>query len=184
MIDKDEFKSHIINGKTIKELQLIYNCSRSRVAELKKYYGLVGLSPNSKKLDRDVGTKECSICAKNLPFSDFYSNGKTSTGKVKYKPSCITCENLQRKNIFVTMLFDYLDVIGKAYECEKCGFSGIYGTLDFHHREPKNKSFNVGDSNYTVSVDTFMSKVVPEIEKCMLLCPNCHRVEHLLMGPI
>lgn len=184
MIDREEFKAYILSGKTIKELQAIYNCSRSTIADTKKNYGFVGLSPNSKKLDRNSSTKLCSICTKVLPLNSFYSNGKTATGKIKYKPSCIKCENTQRKNTFTNLLFDYLDVIGKAYECEKCSYSGTYGSLDFHHKDPTQKSFNVGNSSHTISVDNFMTKIIPEIEKCTLLCPNCHRSEHLLMGSI
>lgn len=43
--------------------------------------------------------------------------------------------------------------------------------LDFHHRDPSTKSFNIssGLSN-KLSLETLMK----EIEKCDLLCRNCH----------
>lgn len=46
--------------------------------------------------------------------------------------------------------------------------------LDFHHREPSNKSFNVSqgpNSRYSVS------RILEEAEKCDVLCSNCHRKE-------
>lgn len=94
VVDKEEFKTYILDGRTIKELQTIYNCSRTSITELKKKFGYVGLSPNSKKLDRALGEKQCNTCQKTLPLKEFYTNGKTPMGAMKYKPSCGSCENL------------------------------------------------------------------------------------------
>lgn len=181
-INKEEFKQLILDGKTIPELQNIYGYSRTKIADLKKQFGFVGLSPNSKKIDRELGEKACISCNKVLPLSSFYSNGKTTTGKVKYKPTCFTCENTSRKTTFAELIFDYLSTVNKHYECEFCKLSGPYGMLDFHHKNPSEKLFSVGNYNKTVSIHTFIKDVVPEIQKCILLCPNCHRKEHLLMG--
>ena len=97
MIDKDEFREAILAGCTIPQLQEIYGISRGKVAQYKRDFGFVGLTPNSKKLNRDSGEKPCNICSQILPLSRFYSNGTSSTGLRKYKPSCITCENTLRK---------------------------------------------------------------------------------------
>ena len=43
--------------------------------------------------------------------------------------------------------------------------------LDFHHRDPETKSFNIaGGMSNKLSLETLMK----EIEKCDLLCRNCH----------
>lgn len=178
----EEFKQHILAGKTIKELQDIYGWSRSRVTEFKRAHGLVGLSPNSKKLDRESGIKKCNSCSRILPLSEFYSNGKTSTGLIKYKPCCTFCENTSRKSNFEELIRTYLETKNQKYECVKCLYTGIFGSLDFHHRNPLEKDFSIGESSNTVSIDKFISDIVPELEKCDLLCPNCHRQEHLMMG--
>lgn len=177
-INKEEITRLILEGKTIPELQEYYKCSRTTITQFKKDNGLVGLSPNSKKLNRELGEKECTTCKQVLPLTRFYSNGKTQTGKTKYKPSCITCENLDRKNKFKDFIYEYLDTKNKKYCCERCGITGIFGSLDFHHVDPKTKLFNIGNNMI------FSDSMIEELEKCILLCPNCHRQEHLLMGPI
>lgn len=178
----EQFKSHILAGKTIKELQDIYGWSRTKVTEFKKRHGLVGMSPNSKKLDRDLGSKICNVCRTLLPLSQFYSNGKTPTGLLKYKPSCIACENEARNSKFSELIYTYLDINGQDYSCVRCSYTGVFGSLDFHHKNPLEKDFNIGNVTKSISEEAFMNMVVPELDKCELLCPNCHRQEHLVMG--
>lgn len=45
---------------------------------------------------------------------------------------------------------------------------------DFHHLNPKEKDFGLGDKTSTVKWD----KVQTEIDKCILVCANCHRQIH------
>lgn len=178
----EDFKREIEKGTTIKELQTIFNQSRSGITESKRLYSLVGLSPNSKKLDRDKGTKECISCGLTKDFSEFYSNGVTSTGKIKYKPACTACENLLVKTRFYSLIEDYLSVGDKAYVCEKCGDTDVHGFLHFHHVVPKTKDFEIGQLSKSMSLEVFLERAVPELDKCILLCPSCHVREHLLMG--
>jgi hypothetical protein len=57
--------------------------------------------------------------------------------------------------------------------CKNCGFSHP-AALDFHHRDRDEKDFNPSDMrNYTNK-----KKFLKEIEKCDVLCSNCHRVLH------
>lgn len=182
-MDVNEFKEYILQGKTIKELQTIYSVSRTKIADMKKQYGFVGLTPNSKKINRTEGIKVCSKCQESKTLDCFYSNGKTPIGTTKYKPACIKCENILRKGNVYSKLIKYLESCDKTYSCEKCSYTGVFGSLDFHHVNPEDKSFAIGDyTSKTISDDTFENDLVPELDKCILLCPNCHRQEHLLMG--
>jgi hypothetical protein len=58
--------------------------------------------------------------------------------------------------------------------CLHCGFNSHHAALEFHHRDPKTKKFRLGESrNYS------WKKVLEEIEKCDVLCSNCHAIlEH------
>lgn len=47
--------------------------------------------------------------------------------------------------------------------------------FDFHHRDPSTKSFEVS-KNYLNRYG--MDKILSEVEKCDLLCSNCHRLHH------
>ncbi|HLO47633.1 MAG TPA: hypothetical protein VK211_04325 [Kamptonema sp.] len=53
-----------------------------------------------------------------------------------------------------------------------CGYSKSIAALDFHHLSPKYKDFKI--SGRSVSFDT----IVPELNKCILVCANCHREIH------
>lgn len=59
-------------------------------------------------------------------------------------------------------------------KCCKCGYDKCIGALDFHHKDPSEKDFGVGASGYTRSWE----KVKQELDKCILVCANCHRELH------
>lgn len=46
--------------------------------------------------------------------------------------------------------------------------------LDFHHREPELKSFNLSNPPTGITVGTWED----EVDKCDVLCANCHRKLH------
>ena len=58
--------------------------------------------------------------------------------------------------------------------CSRCGYDRCGEALEFHHRDPSQKDFGVSNRGYTRSWEA----VREEIEKCVLLCANCHREVH------
>lgn len=79
----------------------------------------------------------------------------------------------QQRNEYVAAIkrqcIDYLG--GK---CMRCGLEDECVNLyDFHHRDPKEKDFTIGDARRR----TFES-LQEELDKCELLCANCHRRAH------
>lgn len=59
------------------------------------------------------------------------------------------------------------------FGCEICGFQESAAALDFHHIDPAQKSFKV-----TTSARTAWETRLAEMEKCAVLCANCHRRVH------
>ena len=59
-------------------------------------------------------------------------------------------------------------------KCIKCGYEKYPEVLEFHHRDPSQKDFNVSSKGHSRSWE----RVRKEIEKCDLLCANCHRELH------
>jgi len=55
--------------------------------------------------------------------------------------------------------------------CVVCGEDDPI-VIDFHHIDPKEKSFTIGRGGYS------KEKVKEEIDKCACLCANCHRRVH------
>ena len=62
----------------------------------------------------------------------------------------------------------------KGGRCERCGYSKCIEALEFHHANPSGKDFSISDNGYTRG----WSKVREELDKCILLCANCHREIH------
>lgn len=61
-------------------------------------------------------------------------------------------------------------------KCEKCGYDKCPAALEFHHKSD-NKEFTFSGS--IVSWD----KAKKELDKCQLLCSNCHREAHWFIEP-
>ncbi|MDP2924154.1 MAG: hypothetical protein Q8O30_10625 [Candidatus Omnitrophota bacterium] len=62
----------------------------------------------------------------------------------------------------------------KGGKCEKCGYDKCIDALEFHHRDHNAKDFSISKKGYTRS----WQRVKEEIDKCMLVCANCHREIH------
>lgn len=62
----------------------------------------------------------------------------------------------------------------KGGRCERCGYFRCIDALEFHHADSSEKEFSISERGYTRSWD----KVKEELDKCVLLCANCHREFH------
>jgi 5-methylcytosine-specific restriction endonuclease McrA len=58
--------------------------------------------------------------------------------------------------------------------CSICGYDRCEGALEFHQLEATSKDFGISDKGYTRS----WRKVREELDRCILLCANCHREVH------
>lgn len=61
----------------------------------------------------------------------------------------------------------------KGSKCERCGYAKCNSALEFHHLDPNEKDFSPS-SNMNMAWD----KIKTEIDKCILVCANCHREIH------
>jgi len=61
--------------------------------------------------------------------------------------------------------------------CNRCGYDRCIDALEFHHLDSSKKDFGISNRGYTRS----WKKIREEIEKCELLCANCHREVHAQM---
>jgi len=55
-----------------------------------------------------------------------------------------------------------------------CGYNRCKDALQFHHLNSEKKDFGVSQAGLTRSWE----RVKKEIEKCVLVCANCHREIH------
>lgn len=93
--------------------------------------------------------------------------------KVNPKFRCCKClsEAVQRRRLKVKQLA----VEYKGGKCESCGYSKCVEALEFHHKNPQEKDFGISEKGHTKS----FNKIKIELDKCIMLCANCHREEHV-----
>lgn len=63
--------------------------------------------------------------------------------------------------------------------CIVCGFDKHPEAIDFHHLDPTEKDFDIARG-----MGIAWDKVKAEIEKCVCLCANCHRLHHAGIIPL
>ena len=62
----------------------------------------------------------------------------------------------------------------KILKCEICGYDRCITALEFHHLNRGEKDFSISESTYSRS----MEDLKKEVDKCILVCANCHREIH------
>lgn len=60
----------------------------------------------------------------------------------------------------------------KGGKCVCCGYDKNICALEFHHLDPKEKEINIAESYH------LNEEIYKELEKCILVCSNCHREIH------
>ena len=63
----------------------------------------------------------------------------------------------------------------KGGKCQICDYNNCMEALEFHHLDPSQKEFGISKTGNTYSWE----KIKNEIDKCVLLCANCHREIHV-----
>jgi len=99
----------------------------------------------------------CSLCGKN--FIDYQRKNRTRCG---------SCNTKIRRFRAKSAAIKYLG--GK---CELCGWTGNQAAFQFHHKNSLEKDFIIGNvANKSWEI------IKKELNKCMLLCANCHSITH------
>ena len=110
--------------------------------------------------------KKCKKCDIFKPYSMYFKYHNRNT----YYSDCKECSNnkcVERLRIIKKKCIDY-----KGGKCQHCGYNKYFGSLDFHHIDPTKKDFTI--SRNFGPFETHKK----ELDKCLCLCSNCHRIEH------
>lgn len=136
------------NGETITTISRLLNVQRKSIYRI--------LKRNKIKLkQKEVG--HC-LCCNNLL-------------KDNRRNRCDTCNTAIRRLRIKKKCVDY-----KGGKCVSCNLiSENVAVYDFHHLDPTKKDFEIQSAAIaSLSWET----IVVELDKCSLLCSNCHRLEH------
>jgi len=61
----------------------------------------------------------------------------------------------------------------KGGKCVICEYNKCISALEFHHLDPSKKDFTLSKNMCTA-----WDKIKDELDKCILVCANCHREIH------
>lgn len=113
--------------------------------------------------------KKCPKCGeiKNRQ-KDYYKIKGESIKVGGVCKSCLKKFNAERKREAKKLAVKY-----KGGCCSKCGYNKSLNALDFHHVNPSQK--NIKWNSFR---NRFNDKLKKELDKCILLCANCHREIH------
>jgi hypothetical protein len=99
------------------------------------------------------------------------SNRRKIMGEIKwakYQKERIKKIKHWRKANIKRKLIEY-----KGGKCNKCGYSKSYlSVYCFHHKNPKEKDFGISGVKWNYN------RMIKEVDKCLLLCHNCHNELH------
>jgi len=102
--------------------------------------------------------------------SDNYYIKKTNTG-FQFHYWCKKCQDTKTHSLQKELKQKAIQY--KGGKCIYCGYSKYVGALEFHHLDPKKKDFQIS-RGFTYDFE----KIKFEIDKCILVCSNCHREIH------
>ena len=122
--------------------------------------------------NESMETKVCTKCGKELAIDCYNWRDKA---KGIRRSDCKYCHSLYMKERY-QLKKDIVQELKAQNKCAKCGEYRGY-VLDYHHLDPTQKENTVAR---LVSNNFKLDKVYQEIDKCVLLCANCHREFHYL----
>ena len=115
--------------------------------------------------------RECIKCKGDKPLPSFKIDKRNTEGRAGVCKECSNLEAMHRKRGNKIIAIEYL-----GNSCEHCGieYDGNNATIfDFHHLDPDEKEFKPA-----ALMSRHWDNIIEELDKCILLCSNCHRIEH------
>lgn len=171
-----------LKGKSYKEIASVLECSAAVISYhcQKNNLTQIGLSKNvdiTDKVKKEI-TKyyfEHSLEETASKFNVSFSTVKKYAGKKRKeiseeerKARAVQAVQKRRRKV------KELAVEYKGGKCEKCGYNKYVGAMEFHHLDPSKKDFTLSDKGHCRSWES----VKKELNKCILVCANCHREIH------
>lgn len=146
---------YVVQGNHLKDGRTS-NCPKCRTQQRKE------------QCQTKMQIRKCKICEKEfVPNNGARVYCYECSPEQQDRASAITCIRRAIKKQLVKY---------KGGRCIRCGYNKTISALDFHHKDSQEKDFNLSDAYNRGCVD--MKKLYQEVDKCDLLCANCHREVH------
>jgi transposase len=163
-IDREELTALVKAGASIEAIAVALDRSGATVRHWLAKYGLETQATVQRRAGRAaresghvIVKREC----RHHGLTNFWLEGRGAYRCVRCRQEAVTRRRRKVKEILVREA-------GGA--CLVCGYDKWLGALQFHHVDPQQKQFGLGDTGVTRALE----RARREASKCVLLCSNCH----------
>lgn len=162
----DYLKKLLTKGLSVRQIS---NQSGKSFSTVKYWLNKYELKTNFEKFNRKEPIvygkfRYCPRCKQDCETINFY-NRKGIPFASTYCKKCAGNQALIRTQNFKLKCVEY-----KGGKCVICGYNKYIGALEFHHLDRTTKDFSIGKMR-----GRSFDKIKIELDKCELLCANCHR---------
>lgn len=164
LFSKEEMEEYIARNMSITEIAKLKGCGTTSVHRYLKKFGI-------STRQRSAYLENCKVCGKPLTGIQQYFCSKEC--KVKHFAKTTPESKAEKCHKQTQRGFnrkkELVDYAGGC--CQRCGYNKNYAALTFHHKDIKDKKFNLS-TRYTATKN--IEELYKEVDKCELLCHNCH----------
>ena len=159
-------------GKTYKQICKELNCAMSTVSyhcKLNKVGGHSDRLSDEQKIELQKLYDEIGSLKKvaKLKGHAFETIQRYVITKNKKQPISNSNRVIEWRKRTKQKLIEY-----KGGECELCGYKKCNRSLQFHHLNPDEKDFTISGKSFS------FENLKEEVDKCILVCSNCHSEIH------
>ena len=117
--------------------------------------------------------KTCRTCNQEKDISNFSLMNKRK--KDNHNPDCKICRSTKRRELARSLKAEAIAY--KGGKCNDCLQIVHQAAFEFHHLDALTKA-DKEPAHFLQDSKSLNNKAKQELDKCVLLCANCHRVRH------
>jgi transposase-like protein len=163
-IEREELRALVDSGASVSTISKALQLSNTTVRHWLRKYGLETQASSDRRIGkaaRAAGHLTVRRVCRHHGLTNFWLEGRGAFRCLMCRSEAVVRRRRKLKEILV-------DEAGGA--CAICGYDAWIGALQFHHRDPSQKLFEVSGRGVTRSLE----RARDEARKCVLLCSNCH----------
>ena len=162
-MDANTLRELISQNKSTREIARILNKKPTAIIYWLKKHGLrTNFTPQVKTSGNTSIPRKCRICEIVLnELNDSFARGNICK-------ACKSKDDVERRKKRKNRAIEY-----KGGKCNICEYNKSPSALEFHHIDPSLK-----DNKFSILISMSWDKQKEELDKCILLCANCHREVH------
>lgn len=139
---------------------------------------------NRAKLEAGDPLRTCYSCLEAKDLSQFRKDSKKGNS-VLLQYHCIPCDRDRRRitdNLRRGPVHDFITAQKAGKPCAECKHMWPEYVMEFDHRDPDDKKYTISSMVHTHWDTSKWCEIIEEIDKCDLVCRNCHRIRSFRSG--